>query len=168
MKKIAVLLLSFLFSLCTEIFSQEEIMSVQQSIISSESITVFCYKQNGNTYYDRSTFDQFLGRYNGKRQKDEETFRFIMKFNLSSIPDSAVISDVWFNFTPYVDTLIFNFRIAAFNYNTSGAQNEWNATQNSTVYRSSVNTISSDFHFRYSNNDDTLFLNAMENALASN
>jgi hypothetical protein len=115
MKKIAkmVFTILFIYSFCLH-------GSVNQTTVSSSTITVYRYKQSGNYYYERSTNSQRLGRYNKliSPNYDEETFRLIVKADLTEIPDSAVIKNIDYWISTQVDTQSFTYRIAAFNYAT--------------------------------------------------
>ncbi|MCE1187868.1 MAG: T9SS type A sorting domain-containing protein [Ignavibacteria bacterium] len=127
---------------------------------------------SGGTDYDSTRSDQYyLGREDGKLGRSKPTFRIILRLDLSQIPDSAVISRIYFNYSFYTDSAAsnFNYKFKSFPYATTGLSNEFDQCGNvaNPAFRAGVNT-SAPFgpSFLRSSNADTAFLNSVEKSLS--
>jgi hypothetical protein len=130
------------------------------------------YSYNNSDNYNQISYPYFIGRYDSLlSNKPGETYRLILKLDLSSIPDSAVIVSVNLGFSAQrgIDSIHYNYKIVSVPYYLSGSENWWKACDSALVYRSSVQTDNSTSpSFSHIVTDDTLLLTSMENALPGN
>lgn len=122
--------------------------------------TVYKYKSVSGQYIYAYSNITALGRYNGRKSFNEEKFRIILRIDLSDIPNNALITDVNFLTSFTADTSHLSYSIKSFNYNLSGASDEWNGAGSS--YRSTDSTNGSDPWFNYTNSSDESFLTAID------
>lgn len=140
------------------------VQDIQSINVSSTSKTVYRYKNNGVYQFAYNSGSLTLGRYDGLKSYDEETFRTIIRMDLSSIPNNALITGVSFTHSFTVEPNHFSYSINSFDYTLSGEEDEWNGAGSS--YKSLIPTDDNlGPWFTYNEDGDRSFLTAIENAL---